>query len=363
MEERIPLVVDNGSSTCKAGLAGESTPSVIFSSVVGRIRHTGITIGAEHSETYIGDAAQAKRGLLALEYPIERGIVKDWNAMEKIWHHMFYNELKASPEEQPVLVTEAPQCPKANRETIVQTMFETFNVPASFVFLSGRLCEATFGLCNCLVVDSGDGVTQVVPNYEGHCIIPSIVRLDLAGKDITHYLAKLLNQNGYSFATSSEMELVREIKEKLCFVSLGLDNHVERTYETPDGRVIKIENEIFQCVEALFKPSLLGMQSMGIHEAIYSSVMKCPVDIRKDLCGTILLSGGTTLFPGFVDRLKKELDDLFSMKVRVIGIPDRKYMVWAGGSQVASLNSFYNFWITKEEYWESGPCVVHKKCF
>ena len=140
---------------------------------------------------------------------------------------------------------------------------------------------------------------------------------------------------------------------------------LEKSYELPDGQVVTIGNERFRAPESLFQPSFLGLEVQGIHEAIYSSVMKCDIDIRKDLYANNVLSGGTTMYPGIADRMQKEITALApsTMKIKIIAPPERKYSVWIGGSILASLSTFQTMWITKAEYDESGPAIVHRKCF
>ncbi|OMJ92923.1 hypothetical protein SteCoe_4266 [Stentor coeruleus] len=365
----VPLVIDNGSGVCKAGFAGDDAPKSVFPSIVGRPRLPGIIVGTEQKEVYIGEEAQSKSGVLNLKYPITHGIVTDWEDMERVWHHTFFNELKTAADEHPVLLTEVPLNSKVNREKMTQIMFDTFNVPAFYVEKHAVLSLYSIGKTTGLVFGSGHGVTHVVPIYEGYAIPHAIRRIDLAGKEITDYLETFLADKLNS--TIIAKEIANDVKEKLCYVAVDFQEEmkkrtedIDEKYKLPDGREVIIGKERFRAPEALFNPELIGINDHGAGEAMFQAITNCDDDIRREFCQNIMVSGGNTLFQGIGDRLIREIRKrIVGVADKVIAPAERNYSVWIGGSMISSLSSFQQMWVSKAEYDEAGPSIVHRKCF
>ena len=372
-EEQNSIVCDNGSGMVKAGFSGDDAPRCVFPSIIGRPKNEMAMQGSAKKEYFIGDDAQARRGICTIRYPIEHGVVTNWDDMEKIWHHTFYNELRVQPENHNVMLTEAPMNPKINREKMTQIMFETFSTQAMYVGIQAVLSLYSSGRTTGIVLDAGDGVSHTVPIYEGYSLPHAIMRVDMAGRDMTEHMMKLLMETGHSFTTSAEKEIVRSIKEQLCYVALDYEEEMtnaqkaasDEPFELPDGSVINVGSQRFRCPEALFKPSHIGLEAPGFHEMVFQSIQKCDIDVRRDLFGNIVLSGGTTMYKGLPERLAKEVGNLApsSVKPKVVAPPERKYSVWIGGSILSSLTTFQSMWIQKAEYDEAGPGIVHNKCF
>ena len=362
-----------GSGLIKAGFAGDETPCVNFRTIIGRPKQNDVK---GQKDFYIGDEARFKRATLNLNSPIERGIITNWDDMESLWQHTFYNELRMSPDEHPILMSEAPFNPKANREKITEIMFETFRTPAFYICLPAVLSLYASGKTDGIVLDSGHSVTHAVPCVDGLAIHKAITRIDVGGENLTDYLGKILSQKGNSFDSSAEKEVLRDIKEKLCYLVLdyekeisNLSNTKEKSYELPDGKVIKIGNELFKCTEALFQPALLGLDTAtsGVHKATFNSIMKSDVDLRLKMYENIVLCGGNTMHEGTSDRMKKEMINLapsfMKSKVKIHAPPERLNSAWIGGSILGSLSTFQTMWISKSDYDDMGSSVVHKKCF
>lgn len=411
-----PIVLDNGSGNIKAGFAGEEKPKIYQPLIVGRPKYQKIMAVASaddsisnynNKEAYVGSSARQNRGLLKLSYPIEHGIVTDWEDMERIWHHTFTKELKTVPEEHPLLITEAPLNPRANRDHMCQIMFETFSIPCVYVSVQAVLSIYASGRTTGVVLDSGDGVSHVVPVYNGFSLPTAIKRMDIGGRDITDHLAfQIRRMLGINLLSSSELDIARQIKEKCCYVlkdpardeklysgvtyshfmgvalSSGAATHdgmdLFSSYKLPDGHTLQVGLEQFRAPEILFNPQLIGDESPGVDELLAISIAKTDLDLRPTLYQNIILSGGTTLLKNFGDRLLNELKASQAsqtsiwannrnvsretkMKIKIYAPPERKFSTWIGGSILASLSTFRKMWVTLAEYAEDPDCV-HRKC-
>nr|XP_006642024.2 PREDICTED: actin-related protein T2 [Lepisosteus oculatus] len=366
------VIIDSGSWVCKGGIAGDCTPRSAVTSVVGRPTgptSTRATRGCER-EYYVGEEARAKDGVLSLNYPLTRGIVQDWDDMEKIWRHVYERDLRMQSSERPVLLTERPLNPLTDREKVTEVMFESFEVPAMFVAVQAVLALYASGRTTGMVLDSGEGVTHVVPVYDGYCLPHAVSRLDVAGKDVSEHLTKLLMASGTAFLGTSDV--VEELKERLCYVALDPTSEAEKrteetekTFQLPDGNTVKIGNALFRAPEALFHPLDVGVEALGIDKLTWKSITKCDLGIRNTLQANILIAGGSTLFPGFEERLLKEmrLQAPSELSLKIIAPPDRKYSVWLGASILTCLSAFKQMWVTVDDYKEFGPAVVHRKCY
>ncbi|KAJ8942989.1 hypothetical protein NQ318_001713 [Aromia moschata] len=336
-----PVVIDNGTGVIKAGFAGDQIPKCRFPNYVGRPKHTRVMAGALEGDLFIGPKAEEHRGLLSIKYPMEHGIVTDWNDMEKIWSYIYSkDQLSTFSEEHPVLLTEAPLNPRPNREKAAEILLR----PSTFLLY----------LFQCRLYLVCDGVTHSVPIYEGFALPHSIMRSDIAGRDVSRYLRLLLRKEGIIFRTTAEFESVRTLKEKACYLANNpiKEESVETeqiNYTLPDGSVIKVGPARFRAPEILFKPDLIGEECEGLHEVLMYSIQKSDLDLRKVLFKNIVLSGGSTLFKGFGDRLLSEIKKMSPKETQIkISAPqERLYSTWIGGSILASLDTFKKMWVSK----------------
>ena len=331
------------------------------------------------NSVYIGEEIEPKRAALQLTHPMEEGIVKDWDVMERVWAYTF-NKFTSDRSKTCVMMTEAPMNPLKNREKMAEIMFEKFGFLGLDVQIQATLSLYAMGYVTGLVIDSGDGVTHCIPVAEGRVNTHAIQRINIAGRHLTDFLIKLLLLRGYNFHTSSDFETVREIKEKLCYVSANILEErelaknttvLEQDYQLPDGSWIKVGSERFECGEVLFSPYLLGRDSDGLSEMVFKSIMASPMDIRAQLYNGMLLSGGTTMLPGISTRIQNDIRKLHKemrggaaskIRIKVEDPPYRKYLVYLGAVTLARIykNNPENSWIYKFNYEEDGPRILHK---
>jgi len=383
-----PIVCDNGTGFVKCGFAGDNFPAHIFPSIVGRpiLRAEEKVQDVRIKDIMIGDDVTAARDMLETSYPITNGIVHNWPDMIHLYNYTFQERLNIDPTEHKIMLTEAANNPKKNRAQLVQTMFETFNFQGVQCSIQAVLTLYAQGLLTGVVVDSGDGVTHVVPVCEGTCEPRNIQRLDVAGRHLTEYLIKLLLHRGYTFNRTADFEVVREIKEKVCYVGYDLalekklaleTTTVKAKYTLPDGREINVGAERFEAPEALFNPSLIGCEQKGLGEMLFDVIQKSEMDVRPELYKHIVLSGGSTMYPGLPSRLEKEMRSLYlthvakgnkaqaaKLKLRIEDPPRRKHMVYLGGSVLADIMKDKEaYWMSRKEYDEMGiDALLAAKC-
>lgn len=367
MEDEVinSIIIDNGTSYIKAGLGCEETPKVVFKNFVGYPKYSS---PFNEKVYFVGEEAEKKKTITKLKYPMEHGVVFDWDNMEKIWRYTFNDELKVEADEYNIMLTEAPNNPKRNKEKIGEIMFETFNACGLYIEKPGVLSLYAAGKFNGIAVDLGGAVSQFIPIYDGYAISEGVIRLDFGGKDLTEYMVELLNESEERFYKKAEKILVEEIKKKACYVASYFDDEIKNVenfdYELPDGTHIIVKDQRIKVPEALFNPWLVKQYAFeGIAKTCYNSIHKCEIDTRKDIYRAIILSGGNSMFEGLPERFRKEIiylaPESLKEEVNVISSPERKFNAWIGGQILSSLSTLK--WVTKSEYEESGSAILHER--
>nr|CAH7731523.1 unnamed protein product [Callosobruchus chinensis] len=385
------IVCDNGTGFVKCGYAGSNFPAHIFPSMVGRpiiraVNKIGdIEIKDLHvDDLMVGDEVSALRSLLEVSYPMENGVVRNWDDMCHVWDYTFGpKKMNLDPKETKILLTEPPMNPLKNKEKMIEVVFEKYGFAGAYVAIQAVLTLYAQGLITGVVVDSGDGVTHICPVFEQYTLPHLTRRLDIAGRDITRYLIKLLLLRGYAFNHSADFETVRKMKEKLCYIGYDIETEQRLALETtvlvepytlPDGRVIKVGGERFEAPEALFQPHLINVEGPGIAELVFNTIQAADIDMRSELYKHIVLSGGSTMYPGLPSRLEREIKQLYieqvlkndvktlnKFKIRIEDPPSRKNMVFIGGAVLAEvMKDRDEFWLSKQEYQEQGLKVLKK---
>jgi actin-related protein len=362
------IIIDIGSGLMKTGFGGEDGPRNIFNSIVGIPKMAGLKVGMEQKERYVGGEAISNLEFMNFFPPVQRGKVVDWDKFETLMHYLLYNQIEVVPEEMSVLVTEPPLSSKENRATLSEMLFEKFNVEKCHMANSSMLGLFAYGKTSGIVVDSGFNITTTVPVYEGFPLQYSSLKINLGGEDLSLKLLELIkNKLDSSYKLIKGRLLADDIKEKIGYISMNNEEEEqeETVYKLPDGKEIKLGNELFKANEILFNPGD-NEELISIAKMVVDSLNQCDDDVRSDINESVCLIGGNTLMKNFPEKLRTELSNIKDMgSFNLSFVPERQFSSWIGGSIMSSLDNFQYMWVTKEEFDEKGKTLVaiDSKCF
>jgi len=403
------IVIDVGSSTAKVGFSSSDTPKVL--SEIATVRPQGHSeilgfllcmqrMQQQHSSANVNGLCRQHIASCAgiCSWPVDRGIVTNWEVMEQLWQDLYATELSIPQHllrEHLILISETALQPDAARERTAEVHFESFQVGKISLQYQGVLALYGSGRCSGTVLDCGGGVSEVLSIWEGYYLEHATKRLELGGRDLTEYMQQLLQNEGVTHLGLGRAQ-ARSIKEGLGYIEpnfgkaaaknqQGAVKKGSNTYTLPDGCGISLSNDACaRCPELLFQPLLDGNQAIrsrqsplslvpsktyhkwgrGVHEAVYESIMLCDIDMRGDLCANIVCCGGPTMHKGFPERLGLELKMMTPSlhKLSVVAPQRRDILAWKGGSALTNVWSIpcKNF-ISKEEYEDCGMSVVRRK--
>lgn len=332
---------------------------------------------------YYGDKAEREVQRLKVTRPIQNGIITNFDIMEDVWQYTF-EELGVNSEHHPILVTEPPNNPKKVREKMAEIFFDVFECPFFTVQPTAVMAMYATGNTSAVVLDSGDGLTYALPVVEGVSHMQWMRHADYGGRDLNTLLAKMLAKyKDARFVRSKDLQQVINMKESLCYVSTNperdFDMSIEeldamaKTYKLPDGREVDLDEERWKVPEALFRPSILGHEDhiQGVGGLLWEAISEAPIDNRKDLMGKVLLSGGSTMFEGFSQRMEREMAQWAPPGAqggfRFLNghqSGDNRQAVCSGSQIFSSLRDTcgmgaHNSWVTKSKFLEVGPDIIH----
>ena len=373
-----PIIIDIGSGEIKAGFSGQERPKIVFKNQLGEPKYKKILKTFKKGniptkDIYIGEKCDTCLSALKLRNPVEHGIFKNLEDIFPIFNHIF-TRLKLDSEEiknHPILISESLLNPSKNRKNISSILFENFEI--SNIFFASQPILSLFATSNTTgtILESGEGVTQSCVVYEGYSIPFSFERYDYGGGDVTKYLYTILQNLGLYFDTSAEYQIVKDIKEQLCFAcqsdmirNIKKESEFEKeNYFLPDGNVIKLGEERILPPEILYNPELNGMEFPSFQNMIFNSINKVDMELRPKLYEAILLSGGNTSIKGTSNKLYSEFKKLINpnMKIKIHSPKNPNLLCWIGGNVVSGLEIFKKMWISKEEWEEKGEEIVHDK--
>lgn len=383
----LPIVLDNGSGMVRCGFSTDEVPRVSYSNLLGRPKYHKIEYlpsDINVDDTFVGNQAQLRRGLLKLTYPIEHGTINDWNALELIWQQMLLHDLmegntlrsngnEVSLKEHTMLITEHPYSLRRQREKMCEILFESFGLGAVNVAIPAVLSLYSTGRTTGVAADVGDGVCCIAPVFDGFALPGSVQRINIAGRDITRQMQLEIMKDGYCLNSSSEFEIVRNMKERIGFVNTSSASTNLRSYNTedqiekfqlPDGKFLRVQKDsLSRPAELLFQPESFGFEEQKIHDALYNSILRADVDLRGKFFETIILSGGCTMLKNFGSRLLHELRGIDQeVKLKIYASPERRNNTFVGGSILSSLSTFNNIVVSKKQFMED-PSSVHDTYF
>lgn len=375
-----PVIVDIGSGFMKAGLqTDEEGPSCVIPTFVGRPRKRFVD-DFEGSPLLVADDAISMRHRLSFVYPVDHGHIEDWVEVEALFQYIFEKGVAVEPKDRAVLLTEPPMASSSHRERLVEMALEAYE--ASEVNLSIQAIMALYatGRTTGLVLEAGEGVTQVVPVHDGFIQKSSIRRADMGGLDITMYLQKTLCNYGYPLTSRDDFEHIRSVKESVCYAAQDPSvedscTDIDATYSLPDGMVLRdgsttitVGAERFYCVETLFNPRIVQRDCPSVIELLWQAVQASPMETRKYILASIIVSGGTSLFPGFPERVEAEMVRIAPPQaksvVRVHANEDRLFGVWMGAKLFCEpgLRTVQApYWISRDDWEEEGGRAVARK--
>lgn len=407
MASRLPaVVIDNGTGYTKMGFAGNTNPQFIMPSCIAikesakvgdqAIRRLGK--GVEDLDFFIGDEALDAPSY-SVKWPIRHGIIEDWDLMERFWEQVIFKYLRAEPEDHYFLLTEPPLNTPENREHMAEIMFESFNVPGLYIAVQAVLAlaaswtsrQAGERTLTGTVVDSGDGVTHIIPVAEGYVIGSCIKHIPIAGRDITYFIQQLLREREAGIPPEQSLETAKAIKERFSYVCPDIVKEFNK-YDTDPAKWIKrydsvnsiskqpfavdVGYERFLGPEIFFHPEFANADfTTPISEVVDDVIQNCPIDARRGLYKNIVLSGGSTMFRDFGRRMMRDIKRVVDarlklseelsggrikpkpIEVQVVSHQMQRYAVWFGGSMLGCTPEFYQVCHTKADYDEYGPAI------
>ena len=377
---KLPIIIDIGSGEIKAGFSGEEKPKVTFNNYFGEPKYKKIirtfdNESKEKTEQYIGEDCDKYLGLIKLRYPVIHGSFENESDILTIFSHIFTKLGLNSQEikEHPVLITEPILNPSKNREQITHTLVDNLGVPGIFFASQPLLSLFSTSATSGTVLESGEGVTQSCVVYEGYSIPSSYERYNYGGKDVTEFLRDLLKKKGYHFYNSTELKIINDIKENLCYLQINKrndsykkTNHIKSSpYYLPDGSNISIGEERILAPELLFNPEYTGKEYLGFTDMIISSINRIDIDLKKSSYENIWLSGGNTSFKELDGKLVNELKNKLGKDYRINIFENEKinpkYRCWVGGNIISTMEVFKTMWVTRYEWNEKGSRIIHIK--